>query len=209
MPFSNVPTTTVDILTPEIDYFTWPSISGEKYPPTLGAGWAYGMIGGLTCIQNVAAASNSTVTYPNIPLIKPTSTAFSGYTASIQFRSTGTMSGGSGWVYTLTFPGNLQLRLTITSNDVTCVYTPANALSGGVNQPMPTFNDGVFHTFAMVVSGTSTSTATVQFLFDGTVLQSFTSANVTLGTTTGQFIVNRNTSTVLLQYASSPYMLYS
>lgn len=206
MPFSNVPTTEVNVLVSEIDFFTWPCISGEKYPPTLGTGWAYGIIDGFTCVQETGAASNSTVTWPNIPLVKPTSTTFSGYTASLKFRSSGSTGGGSGQYYTMTLPGNLALTLSISSNNTTCFYNSGGALPALINQPVANFNDGVFHTFTMTVTGTLAS-ATAIFTIDDVTIHTFSS--FALSGTSGQFILNRNTAGTLIQYVSTPYMLYS
>jgi len=61
--FSNVPA--VRVLVPEIDFFYWPSISGEKYAPTLTSA-AYASTSAGPAVQPNGGAG-STVQYPLVP----------------------------------------------------------------------------------------------------------------------------------------------
>lgn len=51
---------------PEIDYFFWPCLSGEKYPPTFAGGGAYGS-GDNGFNYTTAPSSGGTTTWPVMP----------------------------------------------------------------------------------------------------------------------------------------------
>ena len=85
MAFSN-PFTGTPALVAERDFFYWPGISGETFPPTFTAGTgtaAYGASGAFPGVTATCGASTpAQVAWPAVPLYRPSSAAFTGITVS-------------------------------------------------------------------------------------------------------------------------------
>lgn len=92
MPFSNVSSLT--LLVPEQDYFYWPCISGEKYPPTLVT-TTYSNKDGYSVLflKPGGAVTPATVTYPYLPAWKYSSNSFNGYTVTFRINMQNSASG--------------------------------------------------------------------------------------------------------------------
>jgi hypothetical protein len=88
MPFSNIPTTS--ILTYGLDYYYWPCISGESFPPTLSASGgsatstysASTYYPGISLLAQGAANASAVSTWPVMPWANPRTNAINGFELS-------------------------------------------------------------------------------------------------------------------------------
>lgn len=175
MPFSNVPTSTN--LVSELDFFAWPCISGEKYPPSNGT---YAARAGYTVYR---CANGVTVTWPNVPLISPRTRVYTGYTATMVGYLTATANA----VNTFTFPGALVLIVTADSGGTTSTMNfTVNGVSQALGSGLPNVNDAVFHTFSVLTNNTAigTSSPTVKWYVDSVLINTTQIGSIS-GTSTG------------------------
>lgn len=59
------------IPTPYVDYFLWPAIAGEPFPPALGATGIYSSAGDSPAYRAGAGAAPGRITFPILPRISP------------------------------------------------------------------------------------------------------------------------------------------
>lgn len=93
MSFNDPTSLTVNVLTPEQDYFYWPCMSGEKYAPTFAAASGsltfngYTSLGVYPTVSQQATAGNGvgSITWPVVPSWKYSGASFNGLT--IAFRA--------------------------------------------------------------------------------------------------------------------------
>lgn len=105
MPFTNPSTATT--LQPEVDYFAWPCILGEKYPPTLTT-VTYGQASGMPALTT---PSTGNVVWPFMPRIGPAQSALGAVTMSFRLRISAPITSDSDSV-TVTLGGSVRIVFT-------------------------------------------------------------------------------------------------
>lgn len=154
MPFSNPANITA--LIGEVDFFTWPCLSGEKYPPTMSAG-AYGTKGLLATVQMPPTGTAASINWPSISAVGPNSSTFNGYvfTGKIWVQR----AAGLGGIFSTLASGNGPIIRC--EHNTAAAGVPVSVWNGSAYVSLGTLTESTWYQFTITVSAAGAVTYTI------------------------------------------------